>query len=362
MARHLGWLWAAIAAAACSKAAPPAVQQFQPAAAAAATVGAGDLRADLTADERTAALQGKGLFAKEFTAAEGLGPQFNFASCASCHDKPASGGHGDTAHSARLTLIGEDVDGLPQKHLDGYAPLQPPASAPVSMHKPPPLYGLGLFEALPDAAIADHCGADPALGIRGVANVNPGLHHVNRFGYKAHTSTLQDFIANALNLEMGITNPVERDVRHLRDQDAVPDPETPTSTVELIAAYVRALAPPPPPPADPANEKRFAELGCANCHRPQTAAGVPAYTDLCVHDLGPAFDNRMRDFLAGPSQWRTAPLWGLRWRDKYFHDDRASDLDAAVRAHGGEAAQVVGRFAALAEPDRAAFLRWLKTL
>ena len=70
----------------------------------------------------------------------------------------------------------------------------------------------------------------------------------------------------------------------------------------------------------------------------------------------------MRVFDAGPSQWRTAPLWGLRWRSRYFHDDRADSLDAAVRMHGGEAAVVVARYAALAEPERAHLLKWLKTL
>ncbi|MBM4344281.1 MAG: hypothetical protein FJ100_13005 [Deltaproteobacteria bacterium] len=323
---------------------------------------AGDLRADLPAAELARAQEGKALFHKAYTPQEGLGPHFNFESCGSCHDKPASGGHGDAAHSARLTRVDGDVDGLPLRHLPGHAPLVPRPGAPTSLHKPPPLYGLGLVEALDDAAIADHCGQAPELGIAGIANVNPGRQRVGRFGFKAHTVTLQDFIANALTLEMGLTNPLERDPRHFTDGDAVADPEVPTRTVERIADYVRALAPPPPGAAHPAAEAQFADLGCAHCHRPATAPGVQAYSDFCVHDLGAAFDNRIPDFRAGPSHWRTAPLWGLRWRDRYFHDDRAGDLDAAIRMHGGEAAKVVERYAALAEGDRKTLLVWLNSL
>lgn len=219
-----------------------------------------------------------------------------------------------------------------------------------------------MVEALEDATINDHCGRDPALGIAGIANVNPGQGRVARFGYKAHTATLQDFIANALNLEMGLTNPLERDRRHFTDKDAVPDPELPTSTVVAIADYVRALAAPSPAAANPQAEARFAALGCGHCHRPITAPGVQAFSDFCVHDLGPAFDNQMSDFRAGPSHWRTAPLWGLRWRDRYFHDDRATSLDAAIRMHGGEANKVRDRYAALGDADREALLAWLSTL
>lgn len=330
----------------------------------AATEGAppGAYRTALQDQQRSQAERGKVLFLKSFSAAEGMGPYFNEPSCSACHSQPTAGGHAGMDKAARNAMEGGDIDGYPQKALPGYLPLATPRGAPVSRHRPPPLYGLGLIQDLPDAAIADHCGRDAALGIQGLANVNPGEKAVGRFGYKAHTSSLRNFIANALNLEMGLTNPAERDPRHYTDRDAVADPEVPTSTVDDLTAYVYALAPPSAPAANPEAERLFAEVGCANCHRPQTALAVAAYSDLCVHDLGAGFDNGLTDFLASKSQWRTAPLWGLRWRNKYFHDDRASSLQDAIARHDGEAARVRERFAALPSSDQQTLLAWLKTL
>lgn len=351
----LGWLL--LGTAACRQATPAG-----PSPAAASETKPGDLRADLTDEQRTRAMQGKALFNKQFTAAEGLGPHFNFASCGSCHDQPASGGHSDMAHKARLTFIDGDVDGLPQQDLPGFAPLQPRPGAPISFHRPPALFGLGLLESIDDAYLRDHCGVDKTLGIHGIANFNPGQQRVSRFGLKAHTATVRDFIGNALNLEMGITNPVERDARHFRDDDAVADPEVPTSTVDLLNSYVIALAAPAPPPANAAAEGLFATVGCATCHRPETAPGVRAFSDLCLHDMGPAFDNKLIDFRATGSHWRTTPLWGLRFRSKYFHDDRAADLGEAIAAHGGEASQARDRFAGLPAAEQTALLAWLRQL
>lgn len=352
MGRLLRWAWVGVCVAACRPAAPAAVTAPAP----------GSLRADLDPAALANASAGKALFQKAYTPAEGMGPHFNFDRCGACHDKPVSGGHGDMDHAARLVAIEGDVTGVPLRALPGTKPLAVAPGTPVSVHKPPPLFGLGLVDDLPDSAIADHCGTDAALGIAGIANFNPGRGRVGRFGFKAHAATLADFVANALNLEMGLTNPIERDPRLQTDGDAVPDPDVPTATVLHMTDYVRALAPPAPPAANPEQQARFAALGCATCHRPQTAPGVAAYSDFCVHDLGAAFDNRIKDLRAKPSQWRTAPLWGLRWRDKYFHDDRAADLDTAVRMHGGEAEKVRDRYTALGEAERVAFLGWLRAL
>lgn len=322
----------------------------------------GDFRSDLTPELLARAAQGKALFNKKFTPAEGLGPHFNFASCGSCHDQPTSGGHSDMQHQARLTLLSGDVTGLPLQNLPGFEPLQPAPGAPVSFHRPPALFGLGLVEAIDDAYLRDQCGVDKQLGIQGIANFNPGQNRVSRFGLKAHTATIRAFIANALNLEMGLTNPVDRDARLSTDRDAVPDPEVPTSTVDLLTDYVMALAPPPAPAADPVAERLFGEVGCATCHRPQTAPGVRAFSDFCVHDLGPEFDNKIPDFAASGRHWRTPALWGLRYRSKYFHDDRTGDLRTAIAVHGGEAAQVSQRFAALPASQQEVLLRWLRSL
>ena len=65
---------------------------------------------------------------------------------------------------------------------------------------------------------------------------------------------------------------------------------------------------------------------------------------------------------AGPSEWRTPPLMGLRFRVSLWHDGRASSVESAIRAHGGEAARARDAFLVLTEADRAALLHFLGSL
>ena len=62
---------------------------------------------------------------------------------------------------------------------------------------------------------------------------------------------------------------------------------------------------------------------------------------------------------AGPTEWRTAPLWGVAHSAPYLHDGRASTLNEAITLHGGEAEQTSKRYAALASFDRQALLAFL---
>ena len=66
--------------------------------------------------------------------------------------------------------------------------------------------------------------------------------------------------------------------------------------------------------------------------------------------------------LAGPSEFRTEPLMGLRFSEKFLHDGRAGSIEEAIRLHGGEATAARDRFAALRPEDRAALLAFLKAL
>jgi CxxC motif-containing protein (DUF1111 family) len=68
---------------------------------------------------------------------------------------------------------------------------------------------------------------------------------------------------------------------------------------------------------------------------------------------------------AGPSEFRTAPLWGIGQRMFFLHDGRANDLLAAIKAHastGSEANAVVRAFNQLSAADRQAILDFLRSL
>ena len=50
---------------------------------------------------------------------------------------------------------------------------------------------------------------------------------------------------------------------------------------------------------------------------------------------------------AGPTEWRTTPLWGVAASAPYLHDGRAPTLNEAILLHGGEAELTSKRYTAL---------------
>ncbi|MFN7143429.1 MAG: di-heme oxidoredictase family protein, partial [Myxococcota bacterium] len=97
----------------------------------------------------------------------------------------------------------------------------------------------------------------------------------------------------------------------------------------------------------------------------QAGTDAPLFTDLLLHDMGEGFSDGLTDGLAGPSEWRTAPLVGLRHLRYFLHDGRASTVEAAIEAHGAagsEAAFAAERFATLPDADRAVLLAYVESL
>jgi CxxC motif-containing protein (DUF1111 family) len=96
-----------------------------------------------------------------------------------------------------------------------------------------------------------------------------------------------------------------------------------------------------------------AALGCASCHRNDadvfvstSAGGIQAgirfqpYSDFLVHDMGTAGDGigNAGDSVAVTHRMRTAPLWGVRVRNKLMHDGGTTDRQVAIQRHNGGAA------------------------
>jgi CxxC motif-containing protein (DUF1111 family) len=221
-----------------------------------------------------------------------------------------------------------------------------------------------------------------------VKDVTTGTERVGRFGWKAQQATLLAFSADAYVNEMGITNrffPVENapngDLARLARADQILDPEdeanpaTNKSDVDRAASFMRLLAPPPRGPVNAtvtAGEGVFATINCTACHTPSLQTGpssvtalanksVPLYSDLLLHDMGSLGDG-IAQGNAAPREMRTAPLWGLSARREYLHDGRATTLDAAIRAHDGEAAQVRDRYTRLTATQRTQLIAFLNSL
>ncbi len=349
----------------------------------------------LTPAEMAAFLEGDAQFGRPFSPAEGLGPIFNNVSCAACHS-------GDGRGRVENALSRFDGLGGPQmqdKAIAGAEREFVPPGVSVSLRLPPPVFGVGLIEAIPESAIlanVDSLDAD-ADGISGRPNFvtppsfvppeepggAPGLR-VGRFSRKAQVSTLLQQVTGAYHEDMGITSdflPVEninpQASRATDAADRVADPEIPAATVRAVVNYIRMLAAPAPGGATPARQRGsvvFDSIGCASCHVRTLTTGssviaalsnqpVPLYSDLLLHDMGPGLADNRPDGSASGSEWRTAPLWGLRLMRQFLngdafllHDGRARTIEDAILLHGGEAQAVRARFTALPAADRAALL------
>jgi CxxC motif-containing protein (DUF1111 family) len=315
----------------------------------------GQPRADLTPAELSAFYAGKKLFTEKLPK---LGPLYNAQTCAECHSIPTVGGGGDEQHAGFIAPdpVTKDVQPYHTYALPGWkVPTRPPN---VTHRIPPPLYGLGLIERIPDETIRAACA-------RGQGHADPAKNQgslprntIARFGAKPFVGTLPDFVDSALFSESQVTSPIEK----FKDDDAFPDPEVDREFVETLAAFVRGLQPPGRNGTDAAGEAAFRALGCATCHVPDMPPANNVFSDFCVHRMGDALADGIFDHQAKSDEFRTTPLQGFRFKKLYLHDGRATTPEAAISAHAGEAQSAARAYQDASSEQRAALLRFLQTL
>ncbi len=358
----------------------------------------GDPIAGLSAEERAAFDRGSQVFERMYAPDEGLGPRFNENSCDACHTFPADGGTGETnVRRVSTTLEDGRCDPLtalsgPNLRIQVTPALAAAGGAPerdrgIGSHTGvftiPFLYGAGLLDAIPLATLKaladpDDTNQDGISGRLGTdAQGRPA-----RFGRKSDVASLEDFVDSAFRLEMGLTTPLVPDeaqagiAPHAPDGiDPTPEPEVDEASFRDVTAFVRFLTPPASAPVDEPievqGEELFGELGCAQCHVPVLTTGphassalsgkaVALYSDLLLHDLGPGLASVCTSG-ASVTEHRTEPLMGLRYRDAFLHDGRATGVMDAILAHGGEALQARTGFEALDRLEQEAVLRFLRT-
>src|SRR5206468_12227968 len=125
-------------------------------------------------------------------------------------------------------------------------------------------------------------------------------------------------------------------------------------------------------------EKLFGRIGCALCHvttyktlPPGTPINsgtyripdfigntvIHPYSDFLLHDLGTGDgipQAAKPEYLdqSTTNKFRTAPLWGLRFRSWLMHDGKSSTYGDAVKRHGGEATVVRRRYERLTPAEK----------
>ena len=279
-----------------------------------------------------------------------------------------------------------------------------PAEADVvARRNAPPIFGVGLFRLIPDAEILSR--ADPndedGDGISGRVNIiSTEDDAIGRLGFKCQTSSIEAFNRGALHNQMGITsdslelvanfphgppgsepgwleellgsrtawaqatNPRDRIV----DYDDVRDPEINRGELRALVFFQEHLAAPRRGLITNdvrEGEELFRSIGCTGCHVEslETAIGmIHPYTDLLIHDMGEDLADGFVMELAGPSEFRTQPLWGLREHAPFLHDGRADTAEEAILLHGGEASAARDAYQALVQEERQLVLRFLESL
>ena len=270
-----------------------------------------------------------------------------------------------------------------------------PRDVQISPRVAPGVFGVGLLEAVPEPTIVRR--ADPADadgdGISGranrVADARTRTTALGRFGWKANVPTVEQQNASAFNGDIGITSPLFTEENCPPGQRACARaktggrPEIDAKKLARVTFYTRTLAVPARRDvgarATDAGERHFEQLGCDACHRPELRTGdsdVPAlsyqlirpYTDLLLHDMGPALADGRPDGLASGAEWRTAPLWGIglvsvvNRHTRFLHDGRARNLAEAILWHGGEAHPAREAFRRLPARERRELLAFLESL
>jgi CxxC motif-containing protein (DUF1111 family) len=367
---------------------------------------------------------------------DGLGPVFNGRSCVDCHNLGGPGGAGAADRDIEIATVTEDpawggysyafnMDfasgrfeyrmGFPQA-VSGGAPRTDPrllasihpgfgGSRSVVLHhygtdpayhiwrvsvpgqhgtvsvrnsrrNAPPLFGLGAIDAIPDEAVESAARRKFAgsAGVKGrVSRLKDG--RIGRFGWKAQTATLAEFVRSAAAGEMGLEIPG----RHQASDPRLPGMGAPGLDMDeaecsALVEHVRGLPSPvaiaPENGADSAQVKAgegiFKSIGCTGCHLPKLGDVEGIYSDLLLHDMGPqpgdsdgyavftgeppAAAERPGATASAPAtarEWRTPPLWGLRDSGPYLHDGRAARVDQAIALHGGQGAASARRHADL---------------
>jgi CxxC motif-containing protein (DUF1111 family) len=243
-----------------------------------------------------------------------------------------------------------------------------------------------------------------------------GTVRVARFGWKAGISNLPTFAADAYKNEMGITTqhcfngtsittfatesapngtPMPAGCDDMAPAAATGIPAGTDDAVGVCATgqtelqddienfidFMTFLAPPERDLSDAiainAGATVFTNVGCNGCHvtttfrTPNPAPnGVPGgfafnpFSDFLVHDMGTLGDGigNEGDTVAVTRRMRTAPLWGIRFRNHLLHDGRTPDIATAVAAHDGQGLTAAQAFGALNANDKHNLVQFVRSL
>jgi CxxC motif-containing protein (DUF1111 family) len=270
----------------------------------------------------------------------------------------------------------------------------------------PPIFGDGLIDNIADGDILNTMleqSRNPKMAGRPLGQVDRFLEmpRIGHFGWKCQQPNLISFTATAMSVEMGLTTYIMHTENSPTFLGQLPEPllrrlpkgVNDKGKILLSLTYFQSLIAPPPrgeiTEQVKKGEKIFTRLQCAFCHKPDARtipnARVPdpdspipnirymevaalsnkvfhPYSDFLLHDMGLELADGIPQEGAKGGEWRTTPLWGLRFKKFLLHDGRTKSIHEAIMAHGGQAEDVRNEYAKLSKEDNEALMAFLKSL
>jgi CxxC motif-containing protein (DUF1111 family) len=283
------------------------------------------------------------------------------------------------------------------------------------------LLGDGFVEATDDSTFLAIQSAQP-VGMRGTAIYVAALEapsetRIGRFGHKDQLASLLSFSSDAYLNEMGITNrfnlvensSLGRDVSAFDtvadnqpcDSDAANCGEDGEEDINAFARFMRSTKTPPrdrvlvPVDSTDSGSALFDTLSCNVCHTRNITTTSSSSTsfnggmfvvgtalanktfhpfgDFLLHDIGTGDGIAQAGGEATKNMIRTAPLWGVRTRDRLMHDGGSSSaptnsgaqsftINEAILRHAGQATSSRTAYQALSTIEKTQLIKFVKSL
>ncbi len=265
----------------------------------------------------------------------------------------------------------------------------------MSTRNTPALFGAGLLDQVPNETQINIAKSQESL-VSGVSGRFAG-----KFGWRGQTVSLAAFVMGACGNEIGLQGARHKQAKDPLAMDFVnATNDLSDADGDKLIAFVEAL--PRPRRIDPGDDARmkamlsngeslFHSIGCVECHVPDLRNVKDVFSDLLLHDLGPAladpvaapqgqrlvgqiqdagsgyFGGGTRDIFEPvdsnlTQEWKTPPLWGCADSGPYLHDGRAATLHEAIMLHAGEAEHSRRRYIDSDAASRTRMLAFLSTL